>query len=387
MTFSAESDSVASHLNENDISNLISSRLYRGFLKIVMKTWEKIKEDPSLLEKYFIREKVINSVRSFFSNRMFHEVQTPILVPTPSCEANLEVFQTELKTFTGLKRKAFLIMSPEYSIKKLLSAGIGNCFEITRCFRNDEEISSSHNPEFTMLEWYRTNASYLDIMEDFERLFVKIVKDLNPKTDIAKWVYQGRTYDISQPWTRITVSDAFDKYAGIDIDSLLSDKKLIKIAKKRGYKVDKQTTWEETFYQLLFNEIEPSLNKTNKPYFLYDYPLSQASLSKKKVSDPRFAERFEAFLAGIELGNCFSELTDANEQRVRFLKDLKARKKAGKIEVPIDNDLLKALSKSMPEVAGIAVGVDRLIMLAGNFSNISDTLFFPAREIFDLPNT
>jgi elongation factor P--(R)-beta-lysine ligase len=352
-----------------------------------MKTWEKIKDNPSLLEKYLIREKVINSVRSFFCNRLFHEVQTPILVPTPSCEANLEVFQTELKTFTGLRRRAFLIMSPEYSIKKLLSAGIGNCFEITRCFRNDEEISSSHNPEFTMLEWYRINASYLNIMEDFEKLFIKVVKDLDPKINLIKWIYQNRTYDISPPWTRITVSDAFNKYAGIDTETLLSDKKLIKIAKKRGYKVDKKTTWEEIFYQLLFNEIEPSLKKTNKPYFLYDYPLSQASLSKKKASDPRFAERFEVFLAGVELGNCFSELTDANEQKARFIKDLKERKKGGKIELPIDNELIKALSKGMPEVSGIAVGVDRLIMLTGNFSNISETLFFPAREIFDLPYT
>jgi lysyl-tRNA synthetase class 2 len=352
-----------------------------------MKTWEKIKENPSLLEKYLIREKVINSVRSFFSDRLFHEVQTPILVPTPSCEANLEVFQTELKTFSGLKRKAFLIMSPEYSIKKLLSAGIGNCFEITRCFRNDEEISSSHNPEFTMLEWYRINASYLEIMEDFERLFVKIVKDLNPKTDLAKWVYQNRTYDISLPWIRITVSEAFEKFAGVDTEKLLSSKKLIKIAKERGYQVGKRTTWEEIFYQILFNEVEPSLKSTNKPYFLYDYPASQASLSKRKASDPRFAERFEVFLAGIELGNCFSELTDAKEQKARFIKDLKVRREMGKSKIAIDNELIKALSRGMPEVAGIAVGVDRLIMLTGDFPNISDTLFFPAKEIFDLPDT
>jgi lysyl-tRNA synthetase class 2 len=238
-----------------------------------------------------------------------------------------------------------------------------------------------------MLEWYRINASYLEIMEDFERLFVKIVKDLNPKTDLAKWVYQNRTYDISLPWIRITVSEAFEKFAGVDTEKLLSSKKLIKIAKERGYQVGKRTTWEEIFYQILFNEVEPSLKSTNKPYFLYDYPASQASLSKRKASDPRFAERFEVFLAGIELGNCFSELTDAKEQKARFIKDLKVRREMGKSKIAIDNELIKALSRGMPEVAGIAVGVDRLIMLTGDFPNISDTLFFPAKEIFDLPDT
>ena len=128
------------------------------------------------------------------------------------------------------------------------------------------------------------------------------------------------------------------------------------------------------------------MKKLNRPYFIYDYPASQASLSKKKPEDPRFAERFEVFLAGIELGNCFSELTNAQEQKERFVKELSERKNAGKTEYTIDNELIKALSKGMPEVSGIAVGVDRLIMLAADVGNISETMFFPAEEIFDLPN-
>lgn len=352
-----------------------------------MQTWEKIKNDRSLLERYFIREKVIDSIRSFFKKQNFHEVQTPILVPTPSCEPNLEVFKTELRTFKGAKKDAYLIMSPEYSIKKLLSAGIGNCFEITKCFRNDENVSSLHNHEFTMLEWYRTNANYIDVMNDFEKLFIHIVKSLTPKVDLKKWRYQNKSYDISTPWPRITVSQAFQKYANIDTDTLLSDTMLVKAARSKGYRTTRKTTWEEVFHQILFNEVEPALNKLRKPYFLHDYPAPLASLSKKKKSDPRFAERFEVFLAGIELGNCFSELIDSKEQKSRFQKELSERKKKGKAEYGIDSELIKALSSGMPEVAGIAAGVDRLVMLAGNFDSISDTLFFPSKEIFDLLET
>lgn len=349
-----------------------------------MQTWEKIGNDQSLLNKYFVREKVIDSIRTFFKKQSFHEVHTPIMVPTPSCEPNLEVFKTRLKTLKGIERDAFLIMSPEYSIKKLLSAGIGNCFEITRCFRNDEEVSTLHNPEFSMLEWYRVDADYKDIMNDFEDLFVDIVRNINPKTDLTRWKYQNILYDISTPWTRISVSEAFNKYASIGTDTLVSEKGLLDAAIKLGYKIDPKTTWEQAFYQILFNNIEPELRKTGKPYFLYDYPASQASLSKVKKEDPRFAERFEVFLAGIELGNCFSELTDAKEQESRFKNDIKERMKLKKIQFDIDHELIKALSKNMPQVSGIAVGVDRIVMLAGDLPTISDTLFFPAHEIFDL---
>jgi len=352
-----------------------------------MQTWEKIRNNPELLERYFVREKVIGAIRSFFKTQDFHEVQTPILVPTPSCEANLEVFQTELRTLKGKKRNGYLIMSPEYSIKKLLAAGIGNCFEITKCFRNEEEVSKLHNPEFTMLEWYRINSDYIRVMEDFEGLFIDIIKKINPNFDLKNWTYQNESYDISLPWTRITIAEAFQKLAHIDTDTLLSEQGLLEIAKDKGYKVSEKTAWEEIFYQIIFNEIEPELKKTGKPYFLYDYPVSQASLSKKKESDPRFAERFEVFVASTELGNCFSELLDAKEQKTRFEKDLAERKRNGKTMYSVDEELIKALNSGMPEVSGIAVGVDRLVMLAGNFETLSDTLFFPANEIFDLEDT
>ncbi len=297
----------------------------------------------------------MDTIRSHFKKSGFHEVFTPTLVPVPSIEPNLEVFQTELHTAKGIKRKAYLIMSPEFSIKKLLAAGIGNCFEISRCFRNEEEVSRLHNPEFTMLEWYRINADYKDIMKDFEQLFLNIIGK-------NKLTYQGEEYDLSAPWPRISVAEAFEKFAG---------KNVLEVS-------------DDDFYKIFFNEIEPGLMKSKKPYFVYDYPISQASLSRPKKEDPRFAERFEVFLAGIELGNCFSELIDAKEQKKRFEKDLALRQDRRKTDYPIDEDLIEALKSGLPAVAGIAVGVDRLIMLAADAPDLRDTLFFPGKELFDL---
>lgn len=349
-----------------------------------MKTWQKIKRDPDLMAQYLVREKVIDVIRSFLKKSGFREVFTPILVPTPSIEPNLEVFQTRLKTSKGLERDGYLIMSPEYAIKKLLAAGIGSCFEITKAFRNEEEVSNSHNPEFSMLEWYRVDADYTNVMHDFEQLFVEIVQKTNPAAIISEWDYQGRKYDLSLPWPRWSIVEAFEKYAGVDKETLLDEVGLLKVSREKGYQVDETTTWEQVFYQILFNEIEPEMEKSGKPVFLYDYPTSQAALSKRKDDDPRLAERFEVFLAGMELGNCFSELLDDVEQRSRFEADYEIRKALGKTDYPVDEDLLMAMREGMPKVSGIAVGVDRLVMLAANVPTIGDTLFFPANEMFDL---
>lgn len=349
-----------------------------------MQTWQKIKDNPDLKEKYFVREKVTDTIRSFFKTLGFHEVSTPILVPVPSCEPNLEVFETQLRTSKGVKRRGYLIMSPEYSCKKLLAAGIGNLFEITKTFRNEEEVSTYHNPEFTMLEWYRINASYTEVMKDFEELFIAIINNTQPHTRLDRWEYQKEKYNITPPWPRISVVEAFRKYCGIQRTTLLSNKLFKHAAEKKGYAINSRTPWEQVFYQMFFNEIEPKLKASHKPVFIYDYPLSQAALARKKSDDPQIAERFEVFLAGIELGNCFSELTQAGEQRRRFIKEINERKVSGKTKFPIDIDLINALKAGIPDTAGIAVGVDRLVMLAQDTDQISDTLYFPAKEMFKL---
>lgn len=360
-----------------------------------MKTFQKLKENPELWQRYLVREKVIDAIRAYFKAEGFHEVEVPLLLPTPSTEPFLEVFKTQLVDDQGHKWDGFLPSSPEFALKKLLAAGSGSIFTITKSFRNGEGRSSRHNPEFTILEWYRTPGGYMDVARDFEGL-MRYILNILQGSELCKQVekqssepclrYQGKEYDLSSTWERISVSEAFEKYAGIDTETMLDKEKLLLAAKKKGYQVDESTTWEEIWNQVIANEIEPKLGQKG-PTILYDYPVSQAALSKKKVSDPRFAERFEVFMAGMELGNCFSELTDWREQEARCLADLAERKALGKTEYPMDKDFIEALKMGMPETGGIAVGVDRLVALFADAPDIADTLFFPVSELFSLQAT
>jgi lysyl-tRNA synthetase class 2 len=347
------------------------------------KNWKRIREAKKSLKPFLIREQVVDAIREFFKTEGFHEVDTPLLVQSPGTEPYLEVFESELVTPQYENKKSYLLTSPELSMKKLLSAGMGSIFTICKSFRNGEGLSSFHNPEFTILEWYRVEADYSDVMNDCENLLLFILNKLELNSDgLNTLEYQGTTYDLSTPWERISVSEAFEKYADVSQNDMLDEKKIVAIAQEKGYSVDENTTWEEAYNQILLNEIEPHLGKT-KPTILFDYPASQAALSKKKKDDPRFAERFEFFLGGIELGNAFSELTDGNEQETRMKDDLEYRKELGKVEYKMDTDFIEALKLGMPETGGIAVGVDRLVMLFSNSASIKDTLLFPVDDIFD----
>lgn len=356
---------------------------YQQTSEKMQKTFQKLKQHPELWERYWVREKVIDAIRAYFKGEGFHEAEVPLLLPTPSTEPFLEVFQTELKDDQGHTWQGFLPSSPEFALKKLLSAGSGRVFTITKSFRNGEGRSSRHNPEFTILEWYRTPGDYMDVASDFEGLMRAIMDQTKQQTNKLPYQleYQGKTYDLSSPWERITVAAAFEKYSGIDTETMLDSGKLKAKGKEKGYQVSDKTTWEEIWNQIIANEIEPNLGKTG-PTILYDYPVAQAALSKKKASDPRFAERFEVFMAGLELGNCFSELTDWREQERRCLADLAERKALGRTEFPMDTDFIEALKLGMPETGGIAVGVDRLVALFADSPDIAETLFFPVGELF-----
>jgi lysyl-tRNA synthetase class 2 len=348
-----------------------------------MKTFQKLKQNPELWKRYWVREKVIDAIRAYFKGQGFHEAEVPLLLPTPSTEPFLEVFQTELKDDQGKKWQAFLPSSPEFALKKLLSAGSGSIFTITKSFRNGEGHSSRHNPEFTILEWYRTPGDYMDIAGDFEGLMERIHQTVKPHSLKGRLEYQGHEYDLSAPWEKVTVAEAFQRYVGIDTETMLDEARLKEVGKKKGYSVDESTTWEEIWNQIIANEIEPKLG-VKGPTILYDYPVSQAALSMKKVDDPRFAERFEVFMAGMELGNCFSELTDWREQEARCKADLAERKVLGKTEYPMDTDFIEALKMGMPQTGGIAVGVDRLVALFADVPKIQDILFFPSEEMFEV---
>lgn len=377
-----------------------------------MKNWQKLHQQPQLFERFWVREKVNTAIRQYFKSELFHEVETPSLARSPGTEPFLEVFATQLKqadgTPTGRLTDAFLLTSPEYAMKKLLVAGSGPIFQICKSFRNGEGISGRHNPEFTILEWYRPNNDYTSIMMDCEKMLQHIWKvtrlasvasakkaarekgaslaeveatAVDGEEQLYKLHYQGKNYDLRSPWPRISVAEAFQKYCDVDTETLLSEEKLKAAAKKKGYQVTAQTTWEEVYNQLLLNEIEPHLGQ-DKPTILYDYPASQAALSRPKASDPRFAERFEFFLAGLELGNAFSELTDAAEQEQRFRSELAERARLGKTPYDLDQDYIDALKVGLPPTGGIAVGVDRLVMLFADTADLAEVTFFPVEDVF-----
>lgn len=339
-----------------------------------MKTWKKLKYNPRLFNQYFVRERVIKKVRSFFDQQGFHEVETPILIEYPPAESYLEVFETTVLDRQRNPHKAYLSTSPEVALKKLLVAGIGNCYSITKSFRNMETQSNLHNPEFTILEWYRVGADYRDIMRDCEDVFLHISEGNSTLQ------FQGKTIDMSPPWERVTIKDAFRRWADIDFDAFLEEKNARDIAQKKGYAVSDRHSWEELYNQIFLNEIEPHLGYP-KPTIVYEFPGSMGALARKKPDDPRYAERFEFYIAGLELGDCYSELTDPVEQEERFKKELEEIRRQGKTVYEYDHDFIEALREGLPPCSGIAVGLDRVIMLFANVSRIQDTLFFPWGEV------
>lgn len=353
-----------------------------------MKTWQKLRNNPQLWKRYFIREKVIRNTRKFFELNKFHEIETPILIARPPAESYLEVFETTLLDRNRNPKRAYLSTSPEVPLKKLMVAGLGNCYSLTKSFRNVETQGNLHNPEFTILEWYRVGADYTDIMKDCEEFILHIHHSLantdsgNRKDSRNQLLYQGSKIDISMPWERLSVTDAFAKWANVNFDEFFSIDTARTIASAKGYSIELNTTWEQLFNQIFLNEIEPHLG-FGKPTILYDFPAAMGALAKKKTSDPRFAERFEFYIAGLELGDCYSELTDAKEQEARFKNELQEIKRLGKTSYDYDHDFIEALKVGLPKSSGVAVGLDRLVMLFADVVDVADVLFFPAKEMFE----
>jgi len=298
------------------------------------------------------RAELVGFVRAFFGARGYLEVETPILVPSPGLDLHLDAF--------AIGSDKFLATSPEYQMKRLLAGGVPRIFQITRCFRQGE-IGARHNPEFTMLEWYRAFSSFEAMIEETEALVVETAIAARGRPEI---VHDGRTHSLSLPFERLPICEAFARHAGISaaqaLDLALS-----------GRDED-----EEQFHRLFVERVEPALAK-GPPVVLLDYPSTQASLARKKPSDPRFAERFEILVAGVELCNGFGELVDPIEQRARFEDDRRRRAAIGKPVYPIDERFLAALEEGIPPCAGNALGLDRLIALCLGANSIGDVLAFP----------
>jgi lysyl-tRNA synthetase class 2 len=348
-----------------------------------MKTWQKLKTNPELWPKYFLREKIIKGIRSYFDSQGFHEVETPVLVPYPAAESYLEVFETTLFDRNRKPTKLYLSTSPELALKKLMVAGLGNCYSLTKSFRNMETQSNLHNPEFTILEWYRVGASYRDIMTDCENLILYVTKHILPTIKQCTNVtisYANQKIDLTPPWPRVSVKDAFQRWANIDLIDFFDIENARSISLNKGYTVSSGNTWEELYNQIFLNEIEPKLPK-DAPVFLYDFPGAVAALARKNPRDPRFAQRFELYIGGLEMADCYQELTNWKEQKKRFEKELKEVKRLGKTIYEYDRDFINALKEGLGECAGIALGVDRLIMLLGDIKTIDDSLFFPLVDI------
>ncbi len=312
------------------------------------------------------RMEIIKSIRNFFDAQGFWEVETPILQTMPTADIHIHGFKTELLGVDLKPQKTlYLQTSPEFEMKKLMVAGVSSLYQICKTFRNGES-TKLHSAEFTMIEWYKTGADYTDIMEDCTKLLRAIAPE---------YKYKNLTCDPSKEWQRISVAEAFSEMANIDLSQYLNNTAAFsKAISTTGIRVAKDDQWDDLFFRVMAEKIEPYLG-VGVPTILYDYPASMACLARKKESDPRYAERFELYVCGIELANAFSELTNAAEQRQRFEEDMSAKQKLYGESYPLDEDFLKALETGLPECAGIALGIDRLVMLATGAEDIEQVLW------------
>ncbi len=323
------------------------------------------------------RDRIVTAVRAFFQARGFVEVETPALQVSPGLEPHLKAFATELAEPFGVRpsRRLYLHTSPEYAMKKLLAAGVPRLYQLARVFRN-EQRSDTHHPEFTMLEWYRAEADTRMLMEDSEALLQKVAHVAGRAT----WRWQGSACDVSAPAERLSVAEAFGRYAGVDVLALADDVDALKReAQRLGLATQDHDTWEDAFFRVFLARVEPHLGQ-GAPTFLHDYPIALAALARAKYGDPRVAERFELYVCGLELANAFGELTDAAEQRRRFARDNATRERLYGERYPVDDDFLAALDHGLPMSAGIALGFDRLVMLAVGAETIDDVLWAPVAE-------
>ncbi len=326
-----------------------------------------------------IRQKITHAVRDYFVMESFVEVDTPILQTSPGNEVHLQTFATEIKSphSDEPKRTLYLQTSPEFAMKKLLAAGVPRLYQMAHVFRNGER-SSRHHPEFVMLEWYRGNADLKAIKQDCVHLLRSAATVAGRKGFAA----QGLTCDPFDTWENLGVPEAFRRYTDIDILATIDDDwnpsatHLISEASRIGVRVAEGDGWDDLFFRILGERIEPFLGK-DRPTFLCDYPIRQAALARPKNDNPRLAERFELYVCGIELANAFGELTDAEEQLRRFQADMNLKQKLYGERTPIDQDFIAALRHGLPECAGIALGFDRLVMLATGAEHIDDVLWLP----------
>lgn len=320
-----------------------------------------------------VRSQCLQALRGWFFAQNFDEVHTPALQVTPVMDPHIHGFKTQLvEPDLQTAHEMYLHTSPEFAMKKLLVAGMARIYQLCPVYRNGD-MSRLHSPEFMLLEWYRTQSDYHAMMQDCEDLVRAMAQEIG-KMDV---VHKDLRCDLSQPFERISVAQAFERYANIDLHAYLHDRDgFAACIMDQGIRVADDDAWDDIFFHVMAERIEQHLGK-GRGCILYDYPAAMASLSRKKPEDPRYAERFELYLCGVEIANAFSELTDAAEQRARFEADMADKKRLYGAAYPLDEDFLQALDHGMPESSGCALGFDRLVMLLAGADNLDQVLWCP----------
>lgn len=335
-----------------------------------------LKNQPNRLA----RMTVFQTIRAWMMKEGFLEVDTPALQISPGLEVHLKAFKTEFDNPLRTAPQTFYLhTSPEFTMKKLIVAGLPRIFQLCKTYRN-EGVSTTHQPEFTMLEWYRREETYEKIMEDT----MHIVQSCAKACHVTELRRGDRCCNPFQKWERLTVAEAFQRYVHIDIMKTIPTEPTLEPspdllrheAEKIGIQCDNTDRWEDIFFRIMLNCIEDKLGD-RVPTILCEYPTCLGALARKKPDNPLVVERFECYVCGVELCNAFSELTDPIEQAERFNYDMNMKQKLYGERYPIDKDFMEALQYGMPACAGNAIGVDRLIMLITGADDIQDVQWAP----------
>jgi elongation factor P--(R)-beta-lysine ligase len=319
------------------------------------------------------RAAIFQAVRTWFATRDFIEVDVPALVVSPGNEAHLHAFGTSLIHDDGSASQRYLHTSPEFACKKLLAAGEERIFSLSHVFRNRER-TPTHAPEFTMLEWYRAHADYRDIIEDT----LALVRLAGETTRRHGWVWRERMCDVSVDAEWLSVHEAFLRYAGVDVFATMNADATANrdaLARVSPVAFAEGESWSDIFSRILVEKVEPQLGE-GRMTVLFEYPAVEAALARPCAHDARVAERFELYCCGVELANGFGELTDAVEQRRRFMVEMDVKAARYGERYPLDEDLLLALD-TMPPASGVALGLDRVIMLATGATSVAQAQWVP----------
>ena len=322
--------------------------------------------NPDVKATFITRSKIIAAIRRFLDKRDFLEVDTPILNTIPG-GATARPFITHHNT---LDIDMYLRIAPELYLKRLIVGGLERVYELGRMFRN-EGMSIKHNPEFSMMEVYQAYTDYHGMMELAESLISTVAQEV---LGTMKIEYQGQEIDLTPPWTRLTMTKAVLKYAGVDFDEIRTDEEARDAAKTKGMDLEGKPVRGELLSMMFEEFAEPNLIQ---PTFIIDYPVEVSPLTKRKVDKPELTERFELFITGREFGNAYSELNDPIDQKGRFLDQVKKREAGDEEANMMDEDYLLALEHGLPPTGGLGIGIDRLIMLLTDSFSIKDVLLFP----------